>query len=96
MKLLASRIAFEVTTNGHCAIYEEELIRIWPISDEGRERKIRQFAHENGLCLRFYKPGLCAIFDKDSANLECAADQKTQCDSHEISGYGSPPPPIAP
>src|SRR5439155_24981953 len=74
MKLLASRIALEVRTHGHCGVYEEELALFWPISDEDRERKIRQFARENGFGLRFYKKGLCAIFDKDSANRACATD----------------------
>lgn len=74
MKLLASRIALEVRTHGHCGIYEEELGLVWPISDEGRERKIQQFARENGLRVRFYKKGLCAIFDTDSASRECAID----------------------
>ena len=74
MKLLASRIALEVRTHGHCGIYEEELALIWPISDEGRERKIREFASENGLRLRFYKKGLCAIFDKEPASRACVTD----------------------
>lgn len=71
MKLLANRIALEVETHGHCGVYEEDLAPIWPISDEGREQKIRQFAQENGFRVRFYKKGLCALFDKDSASREC-------------------------
>lgn len=74
MKLLASRIALEVRMHGHCGIYEEELALVWPIFDEDREQKIRQFAQENGFRVRFYKQGLCAIFDKDSATRECAID----------------------
>jgi hypothetical protein len=50
----------------HCAIYEEELQRIWPLSEENRKAKIEQFAREYGFQLSFYKLGLCAIFEKDS------------------------------
>ena len=64
MKLLASRIALEVTTHGHCGVYEEDLAPIWPISDRDREQKIQKFAREYGFRLRFYEKGLCAIFDK--------------------------------
>jgi hypothetical protein len=72
MKILASRIALEVRTHGHCGVYENELALIWPISEEGRERKIRQFGRENGFRLRFYKKGLCAIFDADPASGDSA------------------------
>jgi hypothetical protein len=72
MKLLVSRITSELTTHGHCGVYEEELAVIWPVSDGDRERKIRQFAQEFGFRLRFYQKGLCAIFDKAPANLDSA------------------------
>jgi hypothetical protein len=31
---------------GHCAIYEDELQRIWPLEEENRRAKIEQFAKE--------------------------------------------------
>ncbi|HEY4283433.1 MAG TPA: hypothetical protein VGM62_10250 [Chthoniobacterales bacterium] len=67
MKVLASRIVEELKTADHCAVYETELERFWPLSVNGREAKITRFAQEHGLRLRFYKPGLCAIFDREAA-----------------------------
>ena len=66
MKMLASQIEHELQANGwdHCAIYEHDLIRVWPLDEPEREAKIAQFAKEYGFRLRFYRMGLCAIFDK--------------------------------
>jgi hypothetical protein len=69
MKLLSKRILRELETEtntiGHCAIYENELQRLWPLDEENRRAKIEQFAKEHGFKLSFYKRGLCAIFEKD-------------------------------
>ena len=69
MKILAARIKrqllLDTTKWGHCAIYENELQRIWPLNEENRKAKIEQFAKEYGFCLSLYKPGLCAIFEKE-------------------------------
>jgi hypothetical protein len=65
MKALAKRIARDLK-NGqweHCAVYEDELKRVWPLDQKDREAKIAQFAKEYGFRLRHYKKGLCAIFD---------------------------------
>ena len=51
---------------GHCAIYEDQLQRIWPLEEEDRKAKIEQFAKEHGFKLSSYKHGLCAIFEKES------------------------------
>jgi hypothetical protein len=66
MKLLAQRIESELQHSEwkHCAIYEEELQRLWPLEEQDREAKIVEFAKTYGLRLRFYHKGLCAIFDK--------------------------------
>jgi hypothetical protein len=70
LKILAGKIAreLEVQTDeiGHCAIYEDELQRIWPLNEENRKAKIAQLAKEYGFKLSFYKQGLCAIFEKDA------------------------------
>jgi hypothetical protein len=42
------------------------LQRIWPLNEENRKGKIEQFAKEYGFHLSLYKPGLCAIFEKDT------------------------------
>jgi hypothetical protein len=49
----------------HCAVYEDQLKRFWPSGDEHRERKISQFAKKYRFRMRFYRKGLCAIFDKE-------------------------------
>ena len=70
MKTLAKRIKRELEAQnkdiGHCAIYEDELQRLWPIDEVNRKQKIAKFANENGFNLTYYKQGLCAIFQKKS------------------------------
>jgi hypothetical protein len=65
MEILASRIAQELRKAKHCAVYEPDLSRVWPNDGTPREAQIASFAKLNGWRLRFYKDGLCAIFDKD-------------------------------
>jgi len=69
MEILASiikrRLKAKVGRRGYYAAYENELQRIWPINEENRKAKIAQFAKEHGLHLAFYRPGLCAIFEKE-------------------------------
>jgi hypothetical protein len=68
MKILASlikhRLKRQVGKVGHCAIYENELQRLWPLDEKNRRAKIAAFAKEYGFRLSVYKPGLCAIFEK--------------------------------
>jgi hypothetical protein len=66
MEVLAHRIKREMNLgeSTHCAVYEDELIRLWPLNQKEREAKIAQFAKEYGFRLRFYRKGLCAIFDQ--------------------------------
>jgi hypothetical protein len=67
MKTLATQIKRELKTQvGHCAIYEDELQRLWPLNEENRKAKIEQFAKLYGFELSFYKQGLCAIFVVES------------------------------
>ena len=37
------------------------MIRVWPLDEPEREAKIAKFAKEYGF--RFYRMGMCAIFD---------------------------------
>jgi hypothetical protein len=50
---------------GHCAIYEHDLQRIWPLDEKDRRAKIAQFAKEYGFRLVVYRKGVCAIFEKE-------------------------------
>ena len=67
MRKLLQEIKRELKTAKHCAVYEEELTRVWPDDGNQREPKIAQFAEDNGFRLRFYRDGLCAIFDREPA-----------------------------
>jgi hypothetical protein len=65
METLARQIEDEMHGEWkHCAIYEEDLERLWPLNEKDREAKIAQFARKYGFRLRFYSKGVCAIFDK--------------------------------
>jgi hypothetical protein len=66
MKTLATQIEHQLALAGvnHCAVYEEELNRFWPLDQQEREANIAQFAEEHGFRLQFYREGLCAIFVK--------------------------------
>jgi len=66
LKTLARQIEGQLQADGwnHCAVYEHELIRVWPLDEPEREAKIAKFAKEYGFRLRFYRMGMCAIFDK--------------------------------
>ncbi len=68
MRKLLRQIKRELKTAKHCAIYEEELRRIWPDDEKQREPKLARFAEENGFRLRFYRYGLCAIFDREPSD----------------------------
>jgi hypothetical protein len=65
VQTLVNRIAQKLKTEKHCAVYETELTRVWPRPDPLRESKIGRFAKDHGWRMRFYREGLCAIFDQD-------------------------------
>jgi hypothetical protein len=67
MRKLLQQIKREPKTEKHCAVYEEELSRVWPDDGNRREQKLARFAEEHGFRLRFYRDGLCAIFDREPA-----------------------------
>ena len=66
MQAFAEYILSELRSASYCPVYEEQLRRLWP-SDNDREGKIRAFAQERGLRLRYYCKGQCAVFDKKRA-----------------------------
>ena len=64
--LIRRQLRLESNDLGHCAVYEKELQRVWPITEENRRAKIAAFAKKRGFRLAYYKQGLCAIFVEDS------------------------------
>jgi hypothetical protein len=62
MRKLLRQINRELKTAKHCAIYEEELIRVWSNDGNQREPKIARFAEDNGFRLRFYRDGFMRDF----------------------------------
>jgi hypothetical protein len=51
LKTLARQIEGQLQADGwnHCAVYEHELIRVWPLDEPEREAKIAKFAKEYGI-----------------------------------------------
>jgi hypothetical protein len=66
MQILAQHISLELDTRGLCAVYENDLNRVWPKNGKKRAVKIDKFAKENGWQLSHYKDGFVAIFTKAS------------------------------
>ena len=64
--LIRRELELEANDLGHCAVYEKELQRVWPLTEENRKAKIAEFAVKHGFRLAYYKRGLCAIFVEDS------------------------------
>lgn len=64
MRTLAAHIQRELERGERCTVYEFELTRVWSLDEKDRESKIARFAEENGVCLRFYRMGWCAVFDR--------------------------------
>src|SRR5262245_44281890 len=61
-----SQLQLKADDLGHCAVYEKELQRVWPITEENRKAKIAEFAEKPGFRLAYYKQRHCAIFLEDS------------------------------
>jgi hypothetical protein len=59
---LLRQIKRELKTAKHCAIYVEELSRVWPDDGKQREPKVARFGEDHSFRLRFYRDGLCASF----------------------------------
>jgi hypothetical protein len=68
MRKLIQQIKRELKAAKHCAIYEDELTRVWPDNRKARETQVTEFAQGHGLRLRYYRDGFCAIFDKEPGN----------------------------
>jgi hypothetical protein len=74
--LIRRQLRLEANEFGYCAIYEDELQRVWPKTEANRKAKIAQFAKEHGFRLIYYKLGLCAMFVEDSCSGEARTREK--------------------
>jgi hypothetical protein len=68
-----SQLELKANDLGHCALYEKELQRVWPITEENRRAKIAEFGEKHGFRLAYYKQGHCAIFLQDSTGHDIRA-----------------------
>ena len=59
------RIKKELQTAKHCAVYDDELNRVWPFNGKRWESEIARFAQDHRWRLRYYHDGFRAIFDKE-------------------------------
>lgn len=66
----------------HCAIYEDELQRLWPLDAAYREVRIAAFAAKYGFRLRFYRKGMCAIFDRQPEEEAASGTRRPQ--EHQV------------
>lgn len=66
MKTLAKHIEYELRNGlwSHCAVYEDELQRLWSLDAPYRELRMAAFAEKYGFRLRSYHKEMCAIFDR--------------------------------
>jgi hypothetical protein len=61
MRKTLRQIERELKTAKHCAIYEEELSRVWPDDGNQREPKLARFGEEHGFACGFIAT-VCAPF----------------------------------
>jgi len=74
--LIRRQLRLEANEFGYCAIYEDELQRVWPKTEANRKAKIAKFGKEHGFRLIYYKLGLCAMFVEDSSSGEARTREK--------------------
>ena len=62
MEILASKIQRELDhpEAAQCAVYEDELQRIWALNVKDRKSRIEQFAKEHGFRLAYYREELAS------------------------------------
>jgi len=79
-QLIRRQLRLEGNEFGYCAIYEDELQRLWPKNEKNRKAKIAEFAKEHGFRLNYCKLGLDAMFVEDSSSGEARTREKQRGD----------------
>jgi hypothetical protein len=64
MRRLVHRIKKELQRAKHCAVYDDELNRVWSFNGKRWESEIARFAQNHEWRLRYCHDGFRAIFDK--------------------------------
>ena len=57
-----NQLQLKASDFGHCAVYEKELQRVWPMTEENRKVKIAEFGKKHGFRLAYYKQGIARSF----------------------------------
>jgi hypothetical protein len=65
-------------------VYEDELQRLWPLDAPFRELRIATFAARYGFRLRFYRKGMCAIFDRQPDDVIVPSGNRNRRESSDI------------
>ena len=76
-----NELQLEANDLGHCAVYEKELQRVWPITEENRKAKISECGKKQGFRLAYYKKGHCAIFLEDFTRHDIRT-RENHCPAH--------------
>jgi len=79
-QLIRRQLQLEANEFGHCAIYEDELQRVWPKNEKNRKAKLAQFAKEHGFRFIYHKLGLCAMFAEEASDGEVRTREKQRAD----------------
>ena len=61
-----SQLQLEASDLGHCAVYEKELQRVWPITEENRRERSRSLGRNTDFGWHITSRGHCAIFIETS------------------------------
>jgi|Kansoi400Nextera_1026152.scaffolds.fasta_scaffold15234_1 hypothetical protein len=72
MRKLVRRIKKERQPAKHCAVYKDELNRVWPFDGKRRESEIGRFAQDHGWRLRYYHDVFAQFLTKSPEHVAIA------------------------
>lgn len=68
MQMLAAKVTKEISERGLCAIYNDDLKRVWPKGGRNREQQIHLFAKEHGWRVSHYTDEFIAILTPEQSS----------------------------